>query len=82
MKIAFTNEKFNEINETLHYKKRDNRFNDTTIGIGVGLTMCYDDEVIVTQNGHTVCELYELGRMIEELTMLKDAIEEETGLVL
>ena len=79
--MKFTEKKLEEIDRRFSAKLRENPIKDHVIGMGVSLhpedtyTMvcCCDDRIV---------EVNSLSRLIEELQMLKEAIEEETGLVL
>lgn len=79
--MKFTDSKIESINNTLDEKKRTNPYNGKVIGIGINLNdgIC---GATVFKDNWGICSIEELGRMIEELTMLKEAIEEETGIFL
>lgn len=51
------------------------------IGLGIELYTGFEG-VDVYRNGSWVCELGEVSRMMEELTMLKESVEEQTGVIL
>lgn len=70
--MTMTNDKIKEINEQYNgnfKNKLDLKLND-------GL-----DGTIVVKNNWQVCKLEELSTMIEELTDLRTAIANETGIV-
>ena len=72
------NEKFLEkIDKNYSDKHRNGRYKNCGLGINVrdgfsGAT--------VFKNNWAICELDELQQMIDELEMMKQAIEEETGI--
>lgn len=77
--------KIEAINNRLTEKKRENRIDNNTIGIGIKLSDGLSGTSVVrnySNMGWTLCDIDDLARTIEELTMLKEAIEEETGLIL
>lgn len=81
MTIKFNENTINKINDSLSAKKKANPIDSNVTGIGVNLR----DSLSGTSaflNNWQICEIKDLGRMIEELTMLKEAIEEETGLII
>lgn len=61
--------------------KRENPIDSYCIGIGIELIDGLHGSSLC-KNGVVFADAEELGRMIEELQMLKQAIEEETGLIL
>lgn len=80
--MKFKESKVERINEVTHDKKVLNPYHTFgVIGIGVGLFNTIDSTVVGIMNSQ-ICEIDDLGRLIEELQMLKDSIEEETGLEL
>lgn len=79
--MKFTEEKITAINGRLADKKRENPFSFRQIGIGVNLDNSSSGATIF-KDIMGFCNVEELSRMIEELQMLKEAIEEETGLIL
>lgn len=68
--MRFNKEMMHKINEYLNGKK-------TNVIVGNGFS-----GATVFHNSMAVCTVEELPRMIAELTMIRDAIEEETGLIL
>ena len=81
MKMKFNEKTVNEINDTLVDKKRENPVSRNVLGIGVNLRNSIDGSGAYLNNWQ-ICKIDDLARIIEELTMLKEAIEEETGLEL
>lgn len=79
--MKFTDSKINDINNTLVLKKSANPLNGKAIGIGIHVENGLRGATAFKDNW-MICEIDELSRMIEELTMLKESIEEETGLIL
>lgn len=79
--MKFTDKKVNEIQEVLHEKKVDNPMSRLVAGIGVGIDNVLGETHVMKDN-NAICSIEDLGRMIEELTMLKEAIEEQTGIEL
>ena len=79
--MRFTEEKINAINEALLKKKKAKPISHNVIGIGVHInnSIC---NTFAFSNNWQICDIEDISRMIEELTMLKEAIEEETGIVL
>lgn len=64
-------------------KKATPYMNGKSVAIGIGVGLISDPfSTEVYRDGNWVCGLDELSRMIEELTMLKEAIEEEAGIIL
>lgn len=80
--MKFKESKVERINDVTHDKKVSNPYHTCgVIGIGVGLFNTIDSTVVGINNSE-ICNIDDLGRLIEELQMLKDSIEEETGLEL
>lgn len=82
--MKFTKDMEERIDKALTDKKKEmpyRRGKGAIIGIGVGL---FSDPFTtdVYRDDKWICELEDLSRMIEELTMLKEAIEEESGIIL
>lgn len=75
--IMFTEDKLRQIENNLTDKKKKNPINKNIIGVGVHL---YD--IGVVKDNMKICNIEELSRVIEELTMLKESIKEETGVLL
>ena len=79
--MKFTEKMAEIIDDNFTEKRKAKPIRGCVIGLGIkmvnginGASVARDDVVIGT--------VEELGRMIEEMQMLKAAIEEETGLVL
>lgn len=79
--MKFKEEKIEVINNTCDEKKKANPISRHIIGIGIRLDNSVS-KTIVFKDDWAICEVEELSQMIRELTMMKEAIEEETGLVL
>ncbi len=79
--MKFTEAKIETINNTCDEKKKANPISRHIIGLGIRLDNSLEG-TIVLKNNWAICEVEELSQMIKELTMMKEAIEEETGLVL
>ena len=79
--MRFTEQTIENINNALTEKKKNNRLCNNELGIGVNLSSSINGASAFINNWQ-ICEVDKLNRMIEELTMLKEAIEEETGLIL
>lgn len=80
--MKFTAKALDNINAALDAKKRENPIDHHEIGIGVNIKNDMIMGATAFKNNWAVCTVDELSRMIEELTMLRDAIEEETGVML
>lgn len=80
--MKFNNETFDKISEQLYRKKKADPIDGRTIGMGVGLEDLFSKRTVIAVDGMIVCEIEELTRMIKELQMLKETIEEVTGLEL
>lgn len=79
--MRFTDETINRINEVLDSKKKDNPIASHHIDIGVKLDSSFGGTSAYKGNWQ-LCEVEEISRMIEELTMLKEAITEISGVIL
>lgn len=80
--MRFTESKIEAIDKNLSAKKKANPFiNSSIVGIGIKLDNSING-ITVFKDDTAVCTLAELNRVIEELTMLKESITEETGLEL
>lgn len=79
--MRFTEKTMDKINERLDEKKRENPIKGKIIGLGVRLSEGLDGSIAI-KDCVSVCSIEDLSRTIVELTMLKEAIEEETGIVL
>lgn len=79
--MKFKEEKIEVINNTCDEKKKANPISRHIIGIGIRLDNSVSKTIVLKDNW-AICEVEELSQMIKELTMMKEAIEEETGLVL
>lgn len=79
--MRFTEKTMDKINERLCEKKRENPIKDNHIGLGVRLSEGLNGSIAI-KDCVSVCSIEDLSRTIVELTMLKEAIEEETGIVL
>lgn len=79
--MKLTTTMLEKVEENLHEKKKANPLRGKILGIGVNLRNSMNGATVF-KNNYGVCSLEELSRMIEELTMLKEAIEEEAGIVL
>lgn len=79
--MRFTEAKVEEINEVLSKKKKTKPISSTVTGIGVNIFNGVG-KTIVARDNSGFCDIEDLGRMIEELQMLKEAIEEATGVEL
>ena len=79
--MKLTMKAIEKVNENLWNKKKENPMNGSVIGIGVNMHDSFGGATVFKDNWG-LCELEELGRMIDELTMLKEAIEEETGVMI
>lgn len=84
--MRFTAEKIGAINERLAEKKKSNPISRNVIGIGIKLGEGINGATAFSNSGGncdwSICAVEDLKRTIEELTMLKESIEEETGVVL
>lgn len=83
--MKFTTEAEERIEKALIEKKKANPVNGRCKIVGIGVELGYSslsESHCAVRNGVVVCTLDELSRMIEELTMLKDSIEDVTGVVL
>lgn len=78
--MKFTEEKIKSIDEAMFEKLKENPMAGRAVGIGVHLDNTPSGAWIY-KNIMGFCKVEELGRVIEELQMLKEAIEEETGLI-
>lgn len=79
--MRFSETKLKDIDDRFTQMKMENPIDRYRVGIGVelvdgihGATLC--------KNGLAFADVEELGRMIEELQMLKKAIETETGILI
>lgn len=80
--MRFNEVKVEKINDVLHEAKKANPYHSKMmIGVGIKLMNGIDRTVVAIDN-QGFGEIEDLGRIIEELQMLKDAIEAETGLEL
>lgn len=79
--MRFTEKTMAKINERLDEKKRENPIKGNVIGLGVRLSEGLNGSIAI-KDCVSVCSIEDLSRTIVELTMLKEAIEEETGIVL
>ena len=79
--MKFTEEKIEAINNTCDEKKKANPICGKEIGLGINLDGSVG-ETTVFKNNWAICTVEELSQMIKELNMMKEAIEEETGLIL
>lgn len=77
--MKFNANKMQDINNKLYAMKKNNPLNNIAVGIGINIKNGIEGATIYRDNWE-VCNITELNRMIEELTMLKVAIEEETGI--
>ena len=75
--MKFNEETINKIDKVLTDKKCLKPVHGSMIGIGVHL-----EDSKVYKCSDIICDVEELKRTIEELQMLKESIEEVTGLVL
>lgn len=83
--MKFTESKIESINERLAEKKRSNPISKNVIGIGIKLEEGINGATAFSNSGTcgwAICTVEDLKRTIEELTMLKESIEEETGIIL
>jgi hypothetical protein len=74
--MKFTQDKIKAVNKNLSDKKANNR---------IKLEDCISGVSAVRDMGNmrwAICTVEDIKETIEELTMLKEAIEEETGVVL
>ena len=81
MEIRFTEEMEKRIDINLGEKKKANPVSGKVIGIGINIKDSLGGATVFKDNWG-ICTVNELSRMIEELTMLKEAIQEETGIIL
>lgn len=79
--MRFSETKMKDIDGRFTQMKMENPIDRYRVGIGIelvdsirGATLC--------KNGLVFADVEELGRMIEELQMLKEAIESETGILI
>lgn len=79
--MMFTEEKTKDINNRLYEMKKAMPINGKLVGLGINIDTTMG-KTSVYKNNWGLCDLDELGQMIKELTMLKQAVEEKTGLVL
>lgn len=79
MNIEFKENMIEKIGKTLEASKKQNPMKGSCIGIGINLKNSLSGSTVFKDNWE-ICKVDELTRMIEELTMLKKAIETETGL--
>ena len=79
--MKFTASKIGIINANLSEKKRVNPLKGKATGIGISLE-AFPSGATVCQDGMAMLTVEDLSRAIVELSMLKDAIEEETGIIL
>ena len=77
--MRFTEEKTKVINELLAMKRTANATVKVKLGTGVNGTSAFKQ---LGNCDWTLCEVEEIPAIINELTMLKEAIEEETGIIL
>ena len=75
--MRFTEDKLNAIDNRLTRKKKEDPVKNNVIGVGIRLV-----SLGVVKENTKICEVEDLKRVIKELTMLKESIEEETGLIL
>lgn len=81
--MRFTAEKIEAISNRLDSKKRANPISGRVIGMGVKIQDSINkDSAVACIDDYVVCDVDNLSRFIVELTMLKDSIEEETGVIL
>ena len=79
--MKLTQSKIESINKAIDEKKKANPMNHGEVGIGINVHDSIGG-LTVFKNNWGVCTIEELGRMIEELTMVKEALEEECGIIL
>ena len=79
--MKLTDKALERIDRNLTDKKKARPLNGSVIGIGVNLKDSIGGATVFKDNWG-ICEVEDLSRMIEELTMLRDAITEETGIIL
>lgn len=79
--MKFTDATIDRINNKLLDKKKANPVSSTEAGIGIFIGNGLHGSSAI-RNNTVICTLEDLDRTIEELTMLKEAIEEETGIIL
>lgn len=77
--MKFNANKMQDINNKLYTMKKNNPLNNVVVGIGINIKNGIEG-VTIYRDCWEICNITELNRMIEELTMLKVAIEEETGI--
>lgn len=75
--MKFTQETEKKINELLKEKKYGD---EVSRRLDTRLTESFGESAVV--NGMCICNIENLGRVIEELAMLKESIEEVTGIIL
>ena len=68
--MRFTDSKIKDINDRMVAKKEN-----TYLNLGDSI-----NGATIFKENWAICEVSELSRMIYELTVLKEAIEEETGI--
>lgn len=76
--MKLTIEKFETIDKKLSARKKET----FKCGIGVNIWRDIDGETTIFKNKFEICSVEELKQVIEELTMLKEIIEEETGIII
>ncbi len=79
--MKFTQAKMEAIEKNYDNRLKANPIRKHVVGIGINLTESLNGTAIA-KNNMVFADVEELDRLIKELQMLKDAIEEETGLVL
>ena len=80
--MKFTDAKVEKINDVLHDMKKANPYHSKReIGIGIQIFNGVGKTIVAIDNTG-FANVEDLGRVIEELQMLKEAIENETGLEL
>ena len=80
-----TEEKIEAINEIVFEKKKENPISKNVVGIGIKLSDSINGATAFSRSGNcdwSICTVEDLNRTIIELTMLKEAIEEESGIIL
>lgn len=79
--MKFTEAKMEAIEKNFDNRLKANPISRHVIGTGINLTESLNGTAIA-KNMMVFADVEDLGRVIKELQMLKEAIEEETGLVL
>lgn len=79
--MRLSTEMHDRVEKAFDEKKKANPINHRVLGLGIDMYTGFEG-TDVYRNGHYVCSLEELSRMAEELTMLKESVEEQTGVIL